>query len=166
MITHAVRSLWFRRRHASRLSLLLVSSVVIAGCSDSPTAAPGDNASFELQLVDNGGLPALLFTKLGGQIHLTEATLEPHEAGKMREVRVLRESSASGDTFVRDSSIVDVQVSGNRYIFTRPHPNPALVRVDTGRVEGELLIVPTTLDYRVSMGVALKRVDLKYTEKR
>jgi hypothetical protein len=58
---------------------------------------------------------------------------------------------------------VDVEVSGTRYIIKRPHPNPALARVDTGMMDNGLLIVPTTLDYRATMGVDTKRVELKYT---
>ena len=94
---------------------------------------------------------------------MNSATLQPHAPGKMRDVREIRETYAGGFSLSRDSSIVDVEVSGTRYIITRPHPNPSLVRVDTGNFENGLLIVPTNLDYRAQMGVPLKRVELKYT---
>jgi hypothetical protein len=143
--------------------LCAASWLVIAACSDSTTEPATESSSFELQIVDNSALPALLWNKLGGQVLMNSATLQPHGPGTMRDVRVIRENYPGGFALSRDSTIVEVQVSGARYIIRRPHPNPSLVRVDTGMLENGLLVLPTTLDYRAQMGVDLKRVELKYT---
>jgi hypothetical protein len=145
------------------MPLLLLPFLALGACSDSSTEPATESSSFDLVLVDNSGLPAPLWNKLGGQVQMNSATLQPHAAGKMRDVRVLRETYPGGFALSRDSTIVDVEISGNRYIIRRPHPNPALARTDTGTIDNGLLIVPTTLDYRAQMGVDLKRVELKYT---
>lgn len=146
----------------ARISALLVACTAISACGDSSTEPAAQNSSFQLELVDNSGLPAPLWSKLGGQILMNSATLQPHAPGKMRDVRVFRENYAGGFSLSRDSSIVDVEISGTRYIIRRPHPNASLARVDTGNFANGLLIVPTTLDYRAQMGVDLRRVELKY----
>ena len=158
-----IRTSFSQMSATTRIPLLLLTCLAIGGCGDSSTEQPTQGSSFQLQLVDNSGLPAPLWAKLGGQVQMNAATLQPHEPGKMRDVREFRETYPGGFALSRDSTIVNVEISGARYIITRPHPNGALTRVDTGTFENGLLVVPTTLDYRATMGVDLKRVELKYT---
>lgn len=154
------------RRAVSRLMLGLGGLCLIAsaGCSDSSTEpTPQSTDSFSLTRVDNIALPALLWPRLGGSIQLEGATLKPKEAGKMMDVRVFREVFPGGFQLTRDSTVVNVEVQGSRWIIHRPHPNPSLAYTDTGTVSEGVLTVPTTLDYRATKGVDLKRVQLVYT---
>ena len=84
--------------------------------------------------------------------------------GQMMDIRVLRNTTAAGDVILtKDSTLVDVQVRDTSFIISRPHPDPARVRVDTGYYIGSQLIVPTMLDYRTMFNMTPRMVFLNYT---
>jgi hypothetical protein len=84
--------------------------------------------------------------------------------GQMMDIRILRQVTSQGTVVhTKDSSLVDVQVRDTSFIITRPHPDPARVRVDTGYYVGSQLIVPTLLDYRPTFNMTPRQVFLNYT---
>ena len=144
------------------VGLVAASQLLIAGCNDSTAPAPTATDSFQLTAVDNAALPAPLWSVLGGSIQLNSATLKPKEPGKLMDVREFLEVFPGGTQTSRDSTVVELEISGSQWIIHRPHPNPALAHTDTGTVSNGLLTLPTTLDYRATRGVSLKRVTLLY----
>ena len=75
--------------------------------------------------------------------------------GQMMDIRILSEMSSADEVLsvTRDSTLVDVMVKDTMFIITRPHIDPARVRVDTGYFLGDWLLVPTVTNYQ-QFGVA------------
>jgi hypothetical protein len=83
--------------------------------------------------------------------------------GQMMDIRILRQVSSIGEvTFLRDSLLVDVEVRDTVFVVSRPHPDPARVRVDTGYFVDALLIIPTLLDYNPYQAHTPRNIVLSY----
>jgi hypothetical protein len=183
------------RRALCRLlaALPLLAAAAGAGCGGDGIGGPDALRPqyYDLQFVNNGSLPALLFTlPFGGRVHLQSATLVPYAVGRTIDQRLINDRTGRGgtggntrDTSVargqmidlrilletgdhdpvlrRDSTLVDVEVRDTVFIITRPHPDPARVRKDTGFFVDDLLVVPTLLDY--SWGVTQRVLSYKVT---
>ena len=180
-----------RRQGAFAVAALLAATAACAGDGGGVGPDPIRPSFYTLELVDNNSLPRTMWSKLGGTISFKSATLMPYAVGRtidkrlvndrtgggssggntrdttvargqMMDIRIFLMENATGAVEVKDSTVVDVEVSDTSFIVRRPHPNPQLARVDTGYFVGNLLVVPTVLDYRISMDVPLTHALLNY----
>lgn len=128
----------------------------------------------------------------GGTIYMASARLIPYAVGRTIDKRLMNDRTGGGasggnsrDTTVargqfmdirnfnlvassgvitpyRDSTLVDVMVMDTMFVITRPHPGASRSRVDTGYFVGESLIIPTILDYQVTLNMPLRAALLNY----
>jgi predicted small secreted protein len=183
-------------RRSRALVTIAAILAATAACNNDGGVGPDPIAPqfYDLEMIDNGSLPYLMFTDaFGGKVFVESATLVPYAVGRtvdsrllndrtgrggsggntrdttvargqMMDIRIIRQTTAAGGvTYTKDSTLVDVQVQDTSFIISRPHPDPARVRVDTGYYVGSQLIVPTLLDYRPAFNMTPRMVFLNYT---